>query len=371
MKSLLRIAICWVILLAAVTNANAFRDYWAGPAGETNDWHDASNWSEGIPANSWVYINNDGTAVISASNAEAFVVSIAARDRDFDIIGGGLILSNKTLTTQNAFEMGHNEVGVIGCYNQYGHDSLLYVGSGLLIGREQECEGYFTLHDGSGVVDETSTTRNYITLGGEESPAKGFMTMLGGSIASKTFYCGKKGSGIYTQSGGTLNISENMYVAMESGSTGSVSISGGILNISNDVCIANEAGCTGSMTILGGSAEINVANNFDCTKGGSVHLTFILDGELGDKISCINCGKYAYINAANVTVEYKLGRNFHGKKDDEFILIEANNSIAANGCNFVDSTAGGDFEIKLDNNKRLYLVQHTDFPIEGTIIFVR
>jgi hypothetical protein len=265
--------------------------------------------------------------------------------------------------------MGHNEVGVIGRYNQYGHNSMLTIGNGLFIGREKACEGYFTLHDGSVVVNETST-KNYITLGGEESPAKGFMTMLGGSIASKTLYCGKKGSGTYTQSGGTLNIASNMYVAMESGSTGSVSVSGGILNISNDVCIANVAGCTGSMTILGGNAEINVANNLNCTKGGSAHLTFILDGELGNKISCINCGKDAYINSANVTVEYKLGHSFHGKKDEVFTLIEANNNMLTNGCIFVDSTSGGNFELKFDNNQ-LYLVQHKDYPVEGAVIFIR
>jgi hypothetical protein len=54
----------------------------------------------------------------------------------------------------------------------------------------------------------------------------------------------------------------------------------------------------------------------------------------------------------------------------EYTLIVATNTIDINNCNFVDSTAGGNFNISLSaDEKTLFLKQTENYP-ENSFIFL-
>ena len=95
----------------------------------------------------------------------------------------------------------------------------------------------------------------------------------------------------------------------------------------------------------------------------------MLNGGAGG-ISPINCNK-ALINSSNVTIEWQLDENFIGLAGAEYTLIQADNVIDINNCNFVDSTGGGDFTLSLSGDgKRLYLTQGENYPRVGTWLYV-
>jgi hypothetical protein len=150
-----------------------------------------------------------------------------------------------------------------------------------------------------------------------------------------------------------------------------VHVTGGELAVSGKNMTFGEGSNTNgeaNLIIQGDAASIHIDGGRDliCNKGNA-HITYILNGNPAG-ITPIVCD-YAALNSTNATIEWQLGDNFRGTKGTEYTLIQAN-SIATNGCNFVDSTEGGSFELKQDGG-RLYLLQTDNWPHTGTLISIR
>jgi len=241
-------------------------------------------------------------------------------------------------------------------------------GNSPAIGRKTGSHGEMTVNGGELKLSSTSlaaSTNSY-----------GKLTINDGTvnITSGHFYLGNRGTGVCVQAGGSFTGMANLIIGNTSGSKGTYTISGGTFanNSGYSMRIGNTAGAEGELIVQGGDATILVTNQLYCTGGGTAKVTFMLDGNPAT-ISPIKCNS-AYLNSTNVTVEWKLGNDFHGAKDQEYTLIQtAAGTISTNGCNFVDSTGGhGDFELKLStDSKRLYLTQNFKYPTEGTLVFLK
>jgi hypothetical protein len=307
---------------------------------------------------------------------------------------GKVVVSNGVYSQRSGawFRVGQSGTGI---FEQYG--GTVFPNCDVNIGYYSNSVGTLSVAGGT-----FSATGEIIKIG-FSTASRGTMQVSGGTVSNKSIYCGMDGTGEYIQSGGTNSLSSHMMVARYSGSTGTVTLTGGKLIVADnniymggdrwsggaygqtDMTISGDAeveashfylpyvvsnAVNASLTIQGGDAGIQLAGNLYCNRGGQSHLKFVLEGRPAT-ISAINCDD-AYINANTVTIEWALGTNFLGSAGAEYTLIQANNAIATNNCNFVDSTTGGNFTINLSaDGKRLYLKQTENYPRTGTVMSVR
>jgi len=251
-------------------------------------------------------------------------------------------------------------------------------------------------------VDGGEVSDNVCYLGGGDGTSQdtvGYCTLSSGRIDGDQFIIGNCGTGYYTQTGGTNTVPydlkigrfsgsrgfatiaggllepRTLYICERNGSYGELTINGGTVHTTRGMTVGKTASTEAHVIVQGGEASINIdGGDFNCRSGATNTLTFILDGNPA-AISTIKCSNTAYLNNTNVTLEWKLGDDFRGEKDQEYTLIEATGggSVQTNECNFVDLTGGhGDFELKMSSdNKKLYLIQHSKYPTEGTIIVLQ
>jgi len=309
---------------------NLYLGYNAGAAGYLS-------LSNGIMHCSEIEIGENGTGYYTQSGGTntaswAFSAGHLSGSRGTVTLSGGLLSLERDVSIGRAGGS-HGEVTVSG--------GLLRVGDQLRIGTFTNSYGKLTIDDGR------------VELTG--------LSLIIGNI----------GTGVCVMAGGVLTNMSDIIVGYAAGSQGTLTITGGkIANSGNDMVLGRDPAAAGNLIIQGSGADINILRNLDCDNGSTNHLTFILDGDPG-AVSTINCDS-ALLNNTNVTLEYKLGDDFHGLQRSEYTLIQASSIIYTSGCNFVDSTIGGNFEINLSvDKKRLYLTQKTGYPTTGAIIMIK
>jgi len=277
--------------------------------------------------------------------------------------------------------------------NSYGKVTLdggKITGAACYIGKKGV--GVYIQNGGTNIIGADSTV-------GSDSGSVGYLTINGGVLSSADHHLhisyAANSLGYFNLNGGLADFGaahqHSLWICAEAGSTGICTQTGGILNgqivlgghghaeytisggsITNSrILVALNTDSTGTLTIEGSDANIHLSSELLANFGQEAKLVFVLDGDPGG-ISTINCAS-ANLADSHATVEWKLGDDFRGLKNQEYTLIQTTTGIiSTNGCNFVDSTAGGNFELTLsDDSKRLYLTQKSGYPTVGTYIIIR
>jgi len=369
---------------------------------------------DGLVTTKYFYCGYKGTGIYNQSGGsnsltESFFVGYTAGSTGTVTLTGGNI-STKTLYCGNSGNGTYNQSGgsnqIITFYAGYAAGST---GTVTLTGGNINSTYMFCGEKGNGTYNQTGGTNTVITQiqVGHYAGSTGTVTLSGGKISTPSFECGNLGLGTYNQSGGTNTVG-GFFVGHRA--TGNFTLSGGTFQFSGDAYIGNQNNATGTVTISGGTFEqTNTTKTFWLGSGNAdsegsliiqggdasitvgkinplwggkpidfikVNLTFVLDGKStspGNRISTINCTS-AKLDDTDVTVEYKLGDDFQGRKNDTYTLISSVSAINTNGCNFVDASGApaDTFTISLENSgKELVLTQHRNWPVTGSILIVR
>ncbi|MCX5653804.1 MAG: PEP-CTERM sorting domain-containing protein [Planctomycetota bacterium] len=303
-RDVTRMAVVGTMVVLLGTNfAHAGDTHWnAG----TGNWSNGSNWSDGEPTSvDGAYINNGGTAQITAPNKEVcsglYLGEGSTDSGTVDMTGGTLSLPvNSNIFvgvnghgTLNITEGGaiSNYAGLIGC--EYGSKGKVTVdGSGSIWSNQYALwvgyEGNGTLDITAGGEVRNSTASNV----GNDPGSTGVVTVKGAGskwTASGESNVGFEGDGTLNITGGGAVSNDTGYIGRRSGSTGAVTVDGlgstwandgdvhvgfegnGTLNITGGAVVTNEfgfiglgSGVSGAVTVDGtGSKWINCYAPYD------------------------------------------------------------------------------------------------------------
>ena len=200
-----------------------------------------------------VFIGRDkGTAVVNQSggvvefNHNTF---IANGNNQSDPTSGTYNLSAGVLNVKREFVIGREGVSATGTLNMTG-GTITKTGDGWMLVGHNNAKG-FVVQSGGAI-----SANNELYIGNENSGAQGTYTLSGTgalNVAKETAVGRQGGTGLLSQSAGTITLSNNLYVGQSSGSTGTYNISGSsVLNVGRDFVIGREGG-TGALNMTGGT----------------------------------------------------------------------------------------------------------------------
>jgi hypothetical protein len=194
--------------------------------------------------------------------------------------------------------------GDIGAFNQSGGTHTLAAGNYLYLGFNSGAQGTYTLSDGSLSVTGhefigDNGTGTFTQTGGTNTIAAGYYLIVASNGLSSGTYnlggdgvlqtnldevVGDAGSGAFNQTGGTntINGGYHLDIAYFSGSTGDYTLSGGTANVSGNVYVGGFSGGAGGIGTLnvsdsgvlnvGGTLEVyNKAGNSLNLSGGTIN----------------------------------------------------------------------------------------------------
>jgi hypothetical protein len=290
--------LCVLLLLAAsVLSADAATWTNAG----VGDWNTAVNWNpNAVPAASDVaLIDNGGTASISANAPDITALRIGYTA----ISSTGTVNIGANLTATAASEVGRNGVGNLNITN----GTVLITAGNLQIGGLATGRGIVTQSGGS-VSNAAALVVGYFST---NNPS---YTLSGGTLTSGTILAVGNGVG----SSGTMNVSGGTYVSAaitgDSGigvsGTGTLNLSGGtmILKTAGAVVVGRVAGAVGTVNQTGGSLQVSnnlIVGSAASSKGyysiqnGSLSGGNLLLGVSAGAAGTLTVGTNATVNILN------------------------------------------------------------------------
>ncbi len=249
------------------------------------------NTTEGVNVAGGLFIGNDNNCV-GVMNLETGAVTVSHGPgfaTDNTQVGhnsgnGTLNISGGSLSASRNFRVG-NEGGT-GTVNLTGGSLLIGGTDDMFIGRDR---GTAVFNQSGGVADFNHNTfiangnnatnptsgtynldggtlnvRREFAIGREGTNAIGTLNMTGGTITKtgdeKMIVGQNNGKGFVVQSGGTINVNNELFIGNENaGASGTYTLNGtGALNVSNEVVVGRESG-TGTLNVNGGT--ITTADN--------------------------------------------------------------------------------------------------------------
>jgi uncharacterized protein YhjY with autotransporter beta-barrel domain len=309
MKLFLRSTLLLLAITFFETQAFSQFTFYIGPA--SGAFEDSSNWSDGVPSASTIaYVTPGGDytststeengtnitviTITESSNqqAEALYV-ITPYNANTDTTNPGTLnlqlTAGSTLTLDSSDADGFSVlVSNQSTFNFSGGTLQADTGAidlGLYLGTNFTGAGTFNVTSGT-----VNSTGDIYVGDGSDGSATGVMTQSGSSTVTvngvlAVGYNG--GTGTYTLSSGTLNISDTgsaLEVGDYSGSTGTLIQSGGVLNVASDSAFVIGNVATGSYDLSGGTANISSSLTIGGSNGGDGTVnqsngTLIVDGD--------------------------------------------------------------------------------------------
>ncbi|MCK4626513.1 MAG: hypothetical protein KAV00_14435, partial [Phycisphaerae bacterium] len=220
----------FVIVMACATAAFADETWWQHDPTETGLWFEPSNWTNGVPGAGWgkAYIDNDGTALIIVLDAETQGPLYVGYQNT-----GAVIQGSGTMNTELILGELSGSTGT-------------YTLDGGTFTSEDTRIGYY----GNGVFEQTGGTA-FFNCGSDY----GYGNKIGGYSGSY---------GICRLSGGSQEYYKNLNLAFDEGSEGLFELSGtGEMSVRYDMTVGRKG--TGRFVQTGGTITIEPASS--STKG--------------------------------------------------------------------------------------------------------
>jgi glycoprotein endo-alpha-1,2-mannosidase len=156
------------------------------------------------------------------------------------------------------------------------------------------------------IASGTTAEANQIVVG-DWSSTQDTLDMTGGSLTTGSwvvFGYGASNNGIFTISGGTANLGDNLYIGLSG--AGTLTQTGGTINVTGTFGVAQLAGSTATANLNGGSIS---CGSFNMTSGGHVDITtgtLIINGDVTSAINGFVSGGQitAYGGNGTVNVSY-------------------------------------------------------------------
>lgn len=110
----------------------------------------------------------------------------------------------------------------------------------------------------------------------------GTVTMTGGTLnvgtdaesAQRDLEIGYQGTGVFEQSGGIINVGQKLYLGSVSGGQGTLKLTGGVLNVGERLVIANhDTPTTNSLEVSGEDTELNITTDLHIGNHGTGRLS--------------------------------------------------------------------------------------------------
>jgi autotransporter-associated beta strand protein/T5SS/PEP-CTERM-associated repeat protein len=187
---------------------------------------------------------------------------------------GTVVQSGGTITANNELYIGNENAGASGTYTLSGTGALT-ISNEVVVGRES---GTGILNVDGGTITTTGNGNMYI---GRRN-GTGTLNQTDGVInVNREFGVGtrddnKIGIGTYNLSGGSLSVSNNIFIGKELGSSGTVNMTGGTMTTSDKLQIGHNQS-TGAVTQSGGTVnvqnEVYVGNETTNTSVGTYTLS--------------------------------------------------------------------------------------------------
>lgn len=182
--------IIFIALLVVTPQQLASGSWWIHDPAQVGDWFEPDNWSEGLPVRV-AYINNGGTVMIAGGNVSINTAYVGYDTPDTArIVQTGGALMGSTGTYQN-INLGYAP-GTRGEYEISG-DSYLQTWQ-LMLGFK-----------GTGVFRQSGGTVNASVFTARDPTATGIYEMSGGTLNAPYFEMGGEGSGRFTLTDGTVH----------------------------------------------------------------------------------------------------------------------------------------------------------------------
>ena len=187
---------------------------------------------------------------------------------------GFVVQSGGTITANNELYIGNENSGAEGTYTLSGAGALT-VSNEVVVGRES---GTGILNVNGGTITTADNGNMYI---GRRNGTGILNQSNGVIIVNKEFGVGtrddnKIGTGTYNLSGGTLSVSNNIFIGKDLGSFGTVTMTGGTMTTSDKLQIGHNQS-TGAFTQSGGTVnvqnEIYIGNETTNTSLGTYTLS--------------------------------------------------------------------------------------------------
>ena len=219
--------------------AVALDTYWLA---DTASWHEADNWSGGIPTSSdYAYIDNGGTAQITAT-AESSSLYLGK------YASGAVEQTDGTNTIDCDLCLGYSS-GSSGTYNLSGGQLSAYresIGSG-----------------GTGEFNQSGGNNTVIYLRlGCSSGSSGTYNLSGtGQLSASEEYIGYKGTGEFNQDGGVNTVGDTLYIGYDGDSSGVYNLRAGKLVVGEDIII-DENGAFNDDGATWAGGRISVGGDF-------------------------------------------------------------------------------------------------------------
>ena len=235
---------------------------------------------------------------------------------------GFVVQSGGTITANNELYIGNENSGAEGTYTLSGAGALT-VSNEVVVGRES---GTGILNVNGGTITTVDNGNMYI---GRRNGTGTLNQSNGVIIVNKEFGVGtrddnKIGTGTYNLSGGSLSVSNNIFIGKDLGSFGTVTMTGGTMTTSDKLQIGHNQS-TGAFTQSGGT--VNVQNEI----------------YLGNETTNTSVGTYTLSGAAVVNVgnEVVVGReNGTGVLNLDGGTLNANKISGGSGSATVNFNGG-------------------------------
>ena len=198
---------------------------------------------------------------------------------------GFVVQSGGTITANNELYIGNENAGASGTYTLSGTGALT-VSNEVVVGRES---GTGTLNVNGGTLTTAGNGNMYI---GRRNGTGTLNQSNGVIIVNKEFGVGtrddnKIGTGTYNLSGGSLSVSNIIFIGKELGSFGTVIMTGGTMTTSDKLQIGHNQS-TGAFTQSGGTVnvqnEIYVGNETTNTSVGTYTLSGAAVVNVGNEV---------------------------------------------------------------------------------------
>lgn len=251
--------------------------------------------------NGFEYIGNNGAGTFIQTGGTHFIKSDLVLGQSNSASGAFSLADSGALTVLGSQYVGYSGTGT---FTQTGGTNQLGIGSSLFVGYNANSSGTYTL--AGGLLSLPGNGNEYIGASGAgvfnhsagiNSPSKsvyiglnagatGTYNLSGAGVLSVNnvpLYIGYSGTGAFVQSGGSNAVnSASLYVAYNSGTTGSYALSGGSFVLSGlgmHEFIGYGDNSTASFTQSGGTNQINGApNNLYVGYGAGAVATYNLSG---------------------------------------------------------------------------------------------
>jgi hypothetical protein len=239
---------------------------WQLAAPATGNWFDATNWSAGVPTSTFgetEYIDNGGSAQVSSGTANWDYLQIGFNSTGHLVHAGGngsgrylSIGYNANAIGTYAISTGSIAAGSSFDIGFYGDGTVTQTGGN--ISSFAATLGYYT---GKGHYFQSGgllSVDGVFVANGSGSQADYSLSGSGQIHASGTYYSslwvGRYGSGVFTQTGGSATLSQDVYVGEQSGAHGEYTISAGTLNFGGKLRIADSG--QGKFAVIGSTPVI-------------------------------------------------------------------------------------------------------------------